>query len=93
MIPPAAIRNRFVVEAATMASLGDWDFRPLLARLEMPALGLEGEETQVPLEPPREWAKRLSGARMLLIPRAGHEMFVDQPAAFLEVAEQFLSGS
>jgi hypothetical protein len=43
-IPPVAIRNRLVVEAATMASLGDWDFRPLLARLEMPALVLEAAE-------------------------------------------------
>jgi len=41
-IPPAAIRNRFVVEAATTASLGEWDFGPLLARLGMPALVLEG---------------------------------------------------
>ena len=33
-IPPAAIRNRPVVEAATLGSLGDWDFRPRLEQID-----------------------------------------------------------
>ncbi len=90
-IPAAAIRNRLVVEAATMASLGDWDFRPLLARLRMPALVLEGAASHVPLEATRKWAQTLPRGRLWLVPDAGHEMFVDQPAAFLKAAEEFLS--
>jgi proline iminopeptidase len=89
-IPPAAIRNRPVVEAATVASLGEWDFRPLLARLRMPALVLEGAESNVPLDATRVWADVMPNARLLLIPAAGHELFVDQPATFAEAAEQFL---
>ena len=91
-IPPAAIRNRPPVEVATFASLGVWDFRPLLARLDMPALVLEGARTNVPLDATREWARALPNARLLLVPRAGHELFVDQPRAFLAAAEQFLRG-
>ncbi|MGI9166848.1 MAG: alpha/beta fold hydrolase [Pyrinomonadaceae bacterium] len=91
-IPPAAIRNRPVVDAATFASIGEWDFRPMLARLRLPALILEGTETNVPLDATRVWAAVMPNARLLLIPRAGHELFLDQPRAFAEAAEQFLRG-
>jgi proline iminopeptidase len=91
-IPPAASRNRYVVEAATMASIGEWDFRPMLARIRVPALVMEGSETKVPLDATRAWAAVMPNARLLLIPHAGHEFFVDQPAAFLRAAGQFLRG-
>jgi proline iminopeptidase len=91
-IPPAAIRNRYVVEAATVASLGEWDFRPMLARLRMPALVMEGAKTNVPLDATREWVAVMPNARLLLIPEAGHEFFVDQPTAFLKATERFLRG-
>lgn len=91
-IPPAAIRNRPVVEAATLASLGDWDFRPRLERISVPTLVVEGEQTNVPLDATREWAVLMPNARLLLIPRAGHEAFVDQPAAFSAAMMQFLRG-
>lgn len=91
-IPPAAIRNRAVVEAATVASLGNWDFGPMLARLRMPALVMEAARSNVPLYATREWAAALPGARLVLIPEAGHEFFVDRPAAFLQAAEAFLGG-
>ena len=89
-IPPAAFRNRAVVEAATFASLGDWDFRPLLRRLRVPALVLEGRESNVSLGATREWVRALPRARLLLIPDAGHELFLDQPEAFLRAADEFL---
>ena len=91
-IPPEAIRNRFVVAQATFASLGDYDFRPLLKRLRVPALVLEGAETNVPLEATREWVRHLPKGRLLLIPRAGHELFLDEPEAFLRAAGEFLRG-
>lgn len=91
-IPPAAFRNRPVVEKAVLASLGSWDFRPLLGRIRARTLVLEGERTNVPLEPTREWAAAMPNARLLLIPGAGHEFFVDQPAAFLDAAVEFLAG-
>ena len=91
-IPPAAIRNRLIVEAATVASLGEWNFLPLLARLRMPALVMEGTETKVPVDATRAWASAMPNARLYLIPQAGHEFFVDQPTSFVKVAEQFLRG-
>lgn len=91
-IPPAAIRNRSVVEAATLGSLGDWDFRPKLERIAVPALVVEGKRTNVPLDATREWAVVMPNARLLLIPEAGHEAFVDQPEAFRAALKQFLGG-
>jgi proline iminopeptidase len=91
-IPPAAIRNRGVVETATLASLGDWDFRPMLARIGVPTLVVEGARSNVPLDATRVWAEEMPAARLLLIPDAGHEAFADQPAAFLAAAKRFLEG-
>ena len=91
-IPPAAIRNRPVVEAATIASLGDWDFRPQLARLRTPVLVMEGAQTNVPLDATRAWAKAIPDARLLLFDNAGHEFFLDQPEAFAAAADEFLDG-
>jgi proline iminopeptidase len=92
-IPAAAIRNRAVVEAATLASLGDWDFRATARQLQMPVLVIEGSETNVPLDATRQWAIEAPNARFLLIPDAGHELFLDQPQLFQRAAREFLTGS
>lgn len=91
-IPPAALRNRPVVEAATLGSLGNWDLRPKLEGIAVPALIVEGQRSNVPLDATREWAVVMPNARLLLIPEAGHEVFVDQPAAFTSAVRQFLRG-
>ena len=91
-VHPDAIRNRPVVEAATMNSLGDWDFRPLLQRLTMPVLVMEGARTNVPLDATRSWVSALPNGRLLLIEDAGHEFFLDQPQRYERAADQFLRG-
>jgi len=90
--PPAALRNRFVVVFAVFESLGNWDFRPLLAGIKVPALVVEGEKTNVPLDATREWAAALPNASLLLIPNAGHVHFIEQPAAFFHATDRFLRG-
>jgi proline iminopeptidase len=91
-IPVEALRNRARVRDATLASLGDWDFRPLLARLRAPALVLEGTKTVVPMDATRVWAATAPQARLLLVEDAGHELFVDRPDAFLRAVDPFLKG-
>jgi pimeloyl-ACP methyl ester carboxylesterase len=87
------MRNAAVVDKAVNASLGNFDFRPTLTKLKMPALVIEGEKTNVPLDSTREWAKSPPNARLLLIPDAGHATFIDQPNALLRETEIFLQGS
>jgi proline iminopeptidase len=94
-IPPAAIRNRYVVEAAVFdehGSLHNWDFRPMLSRFRVPTLVMEGTETAVPLDATRAWAAAIPNARLLLIPGAGHELFLDEPVLFVRAAREFLAG-
>lgn len=89
---PAALRNSATVFKAVITSLGDFDLRPMLSRLKVPALVIEGEKTNVPLDATREWAKSPPDARLLLIPDAGHAAFVDQTDAVLEAIQSFLGG-
>ena len=88
----AAIRNVAVVFKAVVTPLGDFDFRPVIAKLNMPALVIEGDKTNVPLDATREWAKKPADARLDLVPNAGHATFVDRPEAVLEEIETFLAG-
>ncbi len=89
--PPAALRNRFVVVFAVFGSLGDWNFLPLLNKIKSPALIVEGENSNVPLDATRAWATALPHGRLLLIPNAGHVHFIEQPKLFFAAANQFLN--
>jgi proline iminopeptidase len=88
---PAASARRAEI-LATLGSLGDWDLRPKLEQIETPALVLEGERTNVPLDATREWAVVLPNSHFLLIPNAGHEMFLEEPEEFIAALKQFLAG-
>lgn len=73
-------------------SLGDFDLRPTLAKLKMPALVVEGEKTNVPLDSTREWARNPPNARLLLIPDVGHATFIGKPGVLPGEIETFLQG-
>jgi len=88
--PPAAIRNAALVGQAVVDSLDDFDFRPMLKKLSVRVLVVEGEKTNVPLDSTREWAKAPPQAQLLLIANAGHAVYVDQPAVFIRNLEAFL---
>jgi pimeloyl-ACP methyl ester carboxylesterase len=45
----------------------------------VPALVIEGEKTNVPLDATEGWARWLPFARLLLIANAGHMNWLDQP--------------
>jgi proline iminopeptidase len=90
--PPDGVRNYFVVNDATFASLGDWDFRPRLARLTMPALVLEGEQSLASMvESARMIAQALPHATLVLVPKAGHYPQVEQPELFFAAVRRFLA--
>jgi proline iminopeptidase len=90
--PVAGLRNRQFVFQANHASLGEWDFHSEMKEVKIPALVLEGAETNVPLDATREWAKSLPNARLLLIPNAGHANWVDQPEAVTSAMDEFFRG-
>jgi proline iminopeptidase len=91
--PVAGLRNAQFVAQSGEASLGEWDFRPEMKAVKIPALVLEGAKTNVPLDATREWVKSLPNARLLLIPNAGHMNWVDQPEAVISAMDEFFKGN
>jgi proline iminopeptidase len=90
--PIAGIRNGGFVAQTAEASLGEWDFRPEMKAVKIPALVLEEAETNIPRDATREWQKSLPSARLLLIPNAGHMNWVDQPEAVISAMDEFFRG-
>jgi len=90
---PQAIRNRKTVQDAGLASLrdanGERNFQPMLAKIRVASLVIEGAKTNVPLEGTKMWAKWLPNSRLLLIPEAGHQNWLDQPEAVISAISDF----
>jgi proline iminopeptidase len=91
--PVAGLKNGLFVVQAAEGSLGEWDFRHEMKAVKVPALVLEGAETNVPLDATREWVKSLPNAHLLLIPNAGHMNWIDQPEAVISAMDEFFRGS
>jgi pimeloyl-ACP methyl ester carboxylesterase len=87
-----AVRNYLVVNDAAFASLGNWDFRPVLATLKMPALVIEGAQS-IPsdVESARVFAQSLPNAKLVLVAGAGHYPHVEHPRAFVAAVNEFLA--
>ena len=91
--PPEALRHELLAMDVALPSLGDWDFRPLLASWPKPVLVVEGAETHVPLDATREWAASAPAGRLLLASGANHLTWLegDVPKLFSKLNE-FLAG-
>jgi proline iminopeptidase len=70
-------------------SLGDFDLRPSLGRLDFPALVLHGEDDPIPVAASRTLATLLN-APLHLVPGSGHVPFVEAPEAFVAILDPFL---
>jgi proline iminopeptidase len=70
-------------------SLGDYDLRPALARLSIPATVLHGEHDPIPLETARTVAELL-GAGFHQLPRCGHVPYVEAHEEFVRILDGFL---
>lgn len=71
------------------SSLGDYDLRPGLARLALPAIVLHGEEDPIPLDSAHTVA-RLLKAEFHLLPRCGHVPYVEAFEEFVRLINGFL---
>jgi proline iminopeptidase len=90
----AARRNKIAsVDRFVAASLGEWDWRPALRRVEAPALIIHGSADVLPVESGREWAATLPNARLVLLEGVGHFPYLEAPDAFFSAVDVFLRGS
>ncbi len=71
------------------SSLGDFDLRPDLARLDVPAIVIHGEADPIAPDDARVVAAALR-APFHLLPRCGHVPYVEAPEAFTRHLDGFL---
>ena len=68
------------------------DSTPLLARVSVPTLVITGaEDEMIPVEESRRIASEIRGARLVIIPGAGHLANLEQPEAFNTALNEFLA--
>lgn len=77
------------VQQEVWSSLGDFDLRPQLSALRVPALVLHGEADVIPIESARETARCLR-AEFAPVPACGHVPFVEASTVFHRVVGAFL---
>ena len=73
-------------------SLGDYDLRPALSRLSVPALVLHGVDDPIPLDTAATVA-RLLGADFHSLPHSGHVPYVEAFDEFVRLMDGFLPRS
>jgi proline iminopeptidase len=76
----------------TFGSLGEWDWRPRLAKLETPTLVIHGEEEAIPMALVREWSVVMPDARLLRLEGTGHFPHAERPDTVFAAIEEFLAG-
>ena len=73
------------------SSLGDYDLRPQLAGLRVPAILLQGEADAIPVDASRTVAQLLQ-AELALLPGCGHVPYIEAHQEFVRLLNGFLSG-
>ena len=74
-----------------MNSLGDWDFRPILADINARSLIICGKNGSLP-ERPKEWAAWLPNSRILGVDNAKGFIWVEHPETVFESCKTFIKG-
>jgi 3-oxoadipate enol-lactonase len=68
------------------------DSTPLLAHVSVPTLVITGDEDEmIPVDESRRMADAIPGARLVIVPRAGHLSNLEQPDAFNNALNTFLT--
>ena len=80
------------VQKSVWESLGDYDIRESLARLDVPSIVLHGSHDPIPIETARDSAERL-GAQFVEMEKSGHCPHVEQREEFARVVRDFLEQS
>lgn len=86
-LTPFRITGR--TQQAVWESLGNYDLRPRLATLRVPALVLHGDDDPIPVAS-AEVLAGLLGAEFHVIADCGHVPYVEAPEAFVRLLDGFL---
>lgn len=89
-LTPFRVTSR--VQQSVWESLGDYDLRPELRAVDLPALVIHGRNDPIPLQSSQDVADALR-AQLVVLDDCGHAPFVEQPAQFFAAVRAFLAGS
>lgn len=91
MFPPP--RTTSVTGAAVAAKIRreGYDWRPLLRGLRVPTIVTHGEADLLPVSVAEGTAGTIEGARLIVLPGAGHMPFWEAPESFFGLVDAFLS--
>jgi proline iminopeptidase len=78
------------VDRFVLASLGEWDWRPALRRVQARALILHGSVDVIAVEEGREWASALPNGRLSVLEGVGHFPYLEVPERFFAEVNDFL---
>jgi pimeloyl-ACP methyl ester carboxylesterase len=97
---PPALRERFIrvtrqcppsVTYNDFQACDHFDIRDRLSEVKLPTLVLCGDEDQLtPVKYSRYLHETITGSRLVLIPRAGHMVMIEQPELFNRALASFL---
>lgn len=95
-----------ILNGVTCESIGGWavqgiymsmgmsyDHRPALKSIDVPVLVLHGADDIQSEEASRTYSNTFPNATFVSIPKAGHFMWLDNEAAFIEAIKEFLGNS
>jgi proline iminopeptidase len=88
-LTPFLVQQR--AEDAVWRSLGDYDLRPRLRAVRVPAFVAHGREDPIPIASARETAALL-GAQLVELEACGHVPYVEAPERLLPPLRRFLGG-
>jgi proline iminopeptidase len=80
-------------EFRSTGTLRDYDRTARLGELRLPVLLVAGEFDEARPATVYEYQRRIPGARVAIIPGAGHAMVVDDPVATTGAVREFLAGA
>jgi len=86
---PLALRNVRLHAFRRYYSDPPWDLTYLLKTINVPAIVIEGAKSVVPLPDTKLWVDNIKGAKLILIPDAGHQNWLDQPEVVMNVLDEF----
>ena len=85
-------QSPIAIRAAIHRMMHRSDSTPLLGQVTVPTLVITGEEDQlIPIDESRAIAAAIPGATLVVIPRAGHLSNLEQPNAFNDALNAFLT--
>jgi proline iminopeptidase len=70
-----------------------YDLRPGLAKLHVPTLVLQGRQDPLDLAMAAETRDAIPGAKLVIVERAGHFSWLDNPGGFTEALNSFLGST